>query len=104
VPFLARVVRGSDSALVRTPGPPALTPKAIAPPANSDTITPPQVGDDIAAGAPADVNCRVFAAQALGRIGPAAAGALSDLRDVVASGPPLVRTAAEQAVRLIQGE
>lgn len=100
VPFLARVLRGPESALVHTPPPPPHTPTAIAPP-DSDTATPPQVTD---AGDPsADVNCRVFAAQALGRIGPAASGALTDLRDAIASGPESVRQAAERAVRQIEG-
>ena len=100
VPFLARVVRGPESALVRTPPPFAHTPTAIAPP-DSDTTTPPQVTD--AAGPSADVNCRLFAAQALGRIGPPAAGALSDLRDAIDAGPESVRQAAELAVRQIEG-
>jgi hypothetical protein len=45
----------------------------------------------------------VFAAQALGRIGPVASGALTELRDAVTSGPGAVRQAAEQAIRQIQG-
>ena len=100
VPFLARVVRGPESALVRTPSPCSQTPTSIAPP-DSDTATPPQVTD--AGGPSADVNCRAFAAQALGRIGPAASGALTDLRDAIASGPESVRQAAERAVRQIEG-
>jgi HEAT repeat protein len=103
VPFLARVVRGPESALLRTPAPSTATPTAIPPPVDSNTFTPPQVVEDADAGAPADVNCRVFAAQALGRIGPTASGALTDLRDAAAYGPTLVRSAAEQAIRQIQG-
>ena len=102
VPFLARVVRGSEAALVRTPAP-SITPTSIAPPAPSDTITPHPVGDAGVAGS-ADVNCRVFAAQALGRIGPAASAALGELRDASGCGPESVRQAAQQAVRLIQGD
>ena len=101
VPFLARVVRGPESALVRTPPPRSVTPTSIAPP-DSDTATPPQMTD--AGGPSAEVNCRVFAAQALGRIGPAAAGALADLRDAIDAGPEPVRQAAEQAVRQISGQ
>ena len=103
VPFLARVVRGPESALVLTPGPVSFTPTTISPPRASDAVTPPQVHDD-GSGESGDVNCRVFAAQALGRIGPAAASAITDLRDAVAFGPEPVRQAAQQAVRLIQGE
>ncbi|QJW96602.1 HEAT repeat domain-containing protein [Frigoriglobus tundricola] len=100
VPFLARVVRGPESALVRTPGPLSKTPTAIVPP-DSDTTTPPQINDS--GDASADVNCRVYAAQALGRIGPAAIGALADLRDASLGAPESVRQAAEQAIRHIQG-
>ena len=102
VPFLVRVLRGPDSALVRTPAPSSLTPAAIAPPADSDIVTPHQVTADAIAAAP-EVNCRLFAAQALGRLGSAAAAALSDLRDVSASAPTPVRKAAEQAIRQIKG-
>jgi HEAT repeat protein len=100
VPFLARVVRGPESALVRTPGPQSMTPAVIAQP-DSDTTTPPQITDS--GDGSADVNCRVFAAQALGRIGPAAIGALADLRDAATAAPESVRQAAEQAIRQIQG-
>jgi HEAT repeat protein len=101
VPFLARILRGPESSLVRTPAPSSLTPPSI-PLSPSDTLTPPQLDD--ACGPSAEVNCRVFAAQALGRIGPAAAGALGDLRDAAGFGPDAVRQVARQAIRLIQGQ
>ena len=105
VPFLARVVRGSESALIRTPSPSSstLTPPAIAPPNASDTLTPTQIGEEASA-ASADVNCRVYAAQALGRIGAGATAALGELRDASVAGPEPVRTAAQQAIRQIQGQ
>jgi HEAT repeat protein len=101
VPFLARIVRGPESALLRTPAPLSITPTSIQLP-GSETLTPPQItdGGDVSA----DVNCRLYAAQALGRIGPAAMGALTDLRDAAAFGPDSVRTAAQQAIRQIQGQ
>lgn len=99
VPFLARVVRGPESQLTRTPAP--LAPLSFDEPGMSDTLTPPQIGEGETASA--DVNCRVFAAQALGRIGPAAVAALPDLRDAAHAGPTPVRDAAQQAIRLIQG-
>jgi HEAT repeat protein len=105
VPFLARVVRGPESALIRTP-PPAHATTPPPQPGLSDTLTPPQVEEpsaDSSDVASADVNCRVFAAQALGRIGAGAAAALGDLRDAYAYGPEPVRAAASQAIRLIQG-
>jgi HEAT repeat protein len=102
VPFLARVVRGPESPLAHTPGPrpTPLTPTVIPQP-NSAVLTPQQLTNDAIPSA--DVNCRVFAAQALGRIGPVASGALTELRDALTSGPGAVRQAAEQAIRQIQG-
>lgn len=99
VPFLARVVRGPESDLTRTPPPLANT--LFDRPGASDTLTPPQIPEGDSGSA--DVNCRVFAAQALGRIGAAAAAALPDLRDAARGGPQSVRDAAQQAIRLIQG-
>ncbi len=99
VPFLARVVRGGDP-LLRTPAPPAHTPPPGGP--SSQTVTPPQIPESTEQ--TAEVSCRVFAAQALGRIGAAAAGALHDLREAADYGPEPVRQAASAAVRQIEGE
>jgi hypothetical protein len=44
----------------------------------------------------------VFAAQALGRLGPSAAAALPDLHDATRSGVEPLRQAAQQAIRQIQ--
>src|SRR5205823_6959592 len=94
VPFLAQVVRG--------------------PRVYSDRPAQPKSGDGVISGAatppiiPApdpgssEETCRVYAAQALGRIGPPAARALSDLQDAARTGTPALRAAAEQAVRMIQ--
>jgi HEAT repeat protein len=101
VPLLARVLRGPESSLTRTPPPSSFTPTSIPPP-DSATITPIQMPP--ADGQVAEVNCRVYAAQALGRLGPAAAAALTELREAAANGPEAVRLAAQQAVRQIQGE
>jgi HEAT repeat protein len=98
VPFLARLVRSPEGNLTRTPPPLA---HGLFDDADSDTLTPQQIPE--AETASADINCRVFAAQALGRIGPAAAAALPDLRDAAHAGPTPVRDAAQQAIRLIQG-
>lgn len=103
VPFLARLVRGPESSLTRTPPPLSRTPAAIRAPA-SDALTPPQLPEPDDAGASVDVNCRVYAIQALGRIGAAASAALGDLRDAATAGPEPVRTAAHQAIRQIQGQ
>jgi hypothetical protein len=103
VPFLARIVRGPELSLHYTPAPTALTPLAISDSARSDTLTPPQLPQE-APGLSAEVNCRIFAAQALGRIGPAASSALTDLRDAANSNSDPIRQAAHQAMRQIQGE
>jgi HEAT repeat protein len=99
VPFLARVVRGGDP-LTRTPPPLAHTPAPGAP--SSQTVTPTQICEPTEQSA--EVSCRVFAAQALGRIGAAAAAALTDLRDAARYAPDAVRQAASAAVRQIEGE
>lgn len=103
VPYLAQVVRGPRAVSILTP-PPSLCPargNALRGTIQSDTQTPPQTPPP-ETGSP-DESCRVYAAQALGRIGPAATPALGDLRDAVRSGFESLRTAASQAVRLIQG-
>ena len=94
VPFLAHVVRGPRKA--RPKAKPKRNP-------DSETATPPAIAASSSEGATADENCRVYAAQALGRIGPVAAGAVSDLQDAAEFGPEALRQAAEQAVRMIQG-
>jgi HEAT repeat protein len=96
VSFLAKVVRGP-----KTAGPP--DPYRPAGACDSETITPltpPPVPD---AGS-AEETCRVFAAQALGRIGPPAAAALGELREAIARGPEPLREAARQAIRLIEDD
>src|SRR5439155_26411739 len=96
VPFLAQAVRGPRSAARQLD--PEDTPGGV-----SGTATPPVLAP-VNDGATAEENCRVYAAQALGRIGPAAAPAVSDLLDAARGGPESLRQAARQAVRLIQGQ
>ena len=108
VPFLMELVRGPHSASSRTP-PPALDdlPFAKKPGesgvwgADSETITPAQT--PAMEPATTEDSCRAYAAQALGRIGPAAASALPDLHDAARSGSDPVRTMAQQAIRLLEG-
>src|SRR5439155_13741491 len=95
VSFLANIVRSS-----RKSSRPTARPKHTP---DSETATPPVIASN-SEGATAEENCRVYAAQALGRIGPAAAGAGSDLQDAARGGPESLRQAARQAVRLIQGQ
>jgi HEAT repeat protein len=99
VPFLARILRGSDASLIRTPAPVG-TPTAIPFGGASEVLTPPQV--DTSEGHTAEMTCRVFAAQALGRIGSGASCALVELREAATAAPEPLRQAAQQAVRQIQ--
>jgi len=94
VPFLAQVVRGPRVYSDR-PAQPKSADGVISGAATPPIIPAPDPGS-------AEETCRVYAAQALGRIGPPAARALSDLQDAARTGTPALRAAAEQAVRMIQ--
>lgn len=96
VPFLAQLVRGPRS----FPRRPVQADDDTNGPC-SGSITPPH--GPITEAMTAEDNCRVYAAQALGRIGPTAAAAVGDLKDATRSGFESLRQAAEQALRLIQG-
>ena len=105
VPFLTQVVRGPRASLTRTP-PPFVEPPSKSPAeegvwkGDSETITPAQTPS--AEPVSTEDSCRTYAAQALGRIGRAAASALPDLRDVARTGPESLRPIAAQAIRLIE--
>jgi HEAT repeat protein len=107
VPFLAQIVRGPRTASIRTPQP--IDPdeleeypdEGIAR-RDSTTITPPQTPPP-PAGTSADESCRVYAAQALGRIGPLASAALKDLREAAKNGFDTLRQAAGLSIKQIQG-
>jgi HEAT repeat protein len=107
VPFLAQVVRGPRSAGHRTPAPTS-SPIGDSPsedrtgPGGSDTLTPTQTPPPPEVGS-SEESCRVYAAQALGRIGPSAASALADLREAARTGFETLRQAANQAIKQIQG-
>lgn len=101
VPFLAKVLRGPDGALSATPPPPGL-PAPGDSSLDSAALTPAQLA--VPEGTSAEVSCRVFAAQALGRIGPAASAALGDLRDAARLAPEPIRQAAQLAIRQVQAQ
>ena len=109
VPFLLKLVRRSKpkDAIGDTPMPAdeldsigkdsdtgGLPSEAITP------TLPPGSGKDIST----EETCRLFAVQALGRIGQAAAAALPELRVATQLGPNEIRKAAQQAIKLIQEE
>ena len=102
VPYLTQVLRGPQQASIRTP-PPTTTPTSSYSRSHVDSYTqtppqtpPPETGSS-------EESCRVYAAQALGRIGPPATPALGELRDAARTGFEGLRQAATQAIRQIQG-
>lgn len=99
VPFLAKVLRGSETALSYTPPP---NPSPLPIPVDSESLTPTQTSGT--EGTSAEMSCRVHAAQALGRIGPPATVALVELRDAARHAPEPLRQAAQQAIRQIQAQ
>jgi HEAT repeat protein len=109
VPLLAGIVRGPRPFSTRTP-PSIPTPRPSRPDLDtagpndidSESPTPTQSPSLADTGTPEET-CRVYAAQALGRIGPPAAAALNDLLEAASTGPESLRRAAEQSVRQIQG-
>ena len=109
VPFLVKVVRGPgilepadtpDRALPNPNTPPPLFPTAGDP--RRTPITPPIT--PAPCGNSPDDNCRVYAAQALGRIGPVALEAVDELEAVARTAAEPLRSVARQAIRLIQGQ
>jgi hypothetical protein len=103
VPFLAKLVRGADRPGLHDTPPPVggLTPGAVGKGVGSEVVTPTAPPAPAADAAP-DETCRVYAAQALGKIGPVATAALPELKAAARFGPDQLRDAARQALRLIQ--
>jgi len=102
VPFLAQIVRGPNPRNLADTPPPAgglnRAAVAAAPPPGSGLLTPTAPSEE----ASTEEMCRVYAAQALGRMGAAAAPAVGDLRVAARFGPDPLRDAAKQALRNIQ--
>lgn len=96
VPFLATAIRGSRCVSSRTPLPGSLN--AMFTPTTPAVITPPPEGVSV------EDNARIYAAQALGRIGAPATPALSDLREAARFGSDSLRQAALTAIRMIEGK
>jgi HEAT repeat protein len=109
VPFLTSIVHGPRPSLARTPAsdfaPPIrgkVDPDDLEP-QETESPTPTQHPSPTSDPGTPEENCRVYAAQALGRIGPSAASALRELQEAGRSGPDSLRRAAQQAIRQIQG-
>lgn len=94
VPALARVVRGAGRAAS-----PSGERKLAA--VGSGVMTP--TGPPDAGEVPPEELCRVYAAQALGRIGPTAANAAGALRAATRADTAGLRQAARQALKRIEG-
>ena len=97
IPFLAAAVRGGRSVSNRTPPPGSLV-KNLKTPSTVQVLTPPPEGGS------AEENARIYAAQALGRIGAIAAPALGELYEASQYGSEALRQAALTAIRLIEIE
>ncbi len=98
---LVQVVRGPQATVAEVTDTSGPAQPVLSTLPDSQAVTPPQVGD--AGALSPEVNCRVYAAQALGRIGPAAATALMELRGSLVQAPEPVWQAVEQALRLVSG-
>ncbi len=112
VPLLASIVRGPRSSSHRDA--PVLPPTGESPPRSgpisadsdsdhTDSPTPTQIPAEVVEASTPEEACRVYAAQALGRFGPAAELALDDLREAIRTGFDALRRAAQQSIRQIQG-
>ncbi len=112
VPILTSIVRGPRVS-THTPPPVYHAPPRSGPIADEDSDRDRDVSEsptptqspaaETADSATPEEACRVYAAQALGRFGPAAQDALDDLREVVRTGFDALRRAAQQSIRQIQG-
>ncbi len=118
VPFLAKIVRGRRQNF--TPLPPPVSPSVSplrSPSSKVWCLDPPEGNERMSnvptplhntnplpeAGTPEECS-RVHAAQALGRIGPDAALAIEDLREVMFTGFDALRRTAQVAIRQIREE
>ncbi|QDU19271.1 HEAT repeat domain-containing protein [Urbifossiella limnaea] len=99
VPYLAKLVRGSSGRGLADTPPPGSSLSGFG--AGSGAVTP--TAPAAATEATADDTCRVYAAQALGKMGAAAAAALPELTAASRHGPDPLRDAARQAARLVEG-
>ena len=108
IPYLAQLVRGKKTRTLRdTPAPCGSLErfaKSEKPDAGSGTLTPLANSASSCESPTPEETCRVYSAQALGRMGVEAAEAVADLRIAERTGTDALRQAAQQAIRLIQGD
>jgi hypothetical protein len=103
VPYLAQVVRGREPRSLRdTPPPAGSLSRAVVDGAeeHAESVTP--IANPVADSSSPEEACRVYAAQALGRMGPAAFAAVPELKIASRTGPDPLRQAATHALKQIQ--
>jgi HEAT repeat protein len=102
VPYLAGLVRGRESRSMRDTPPPygTMSRASLAESDDLDNATP--VAAPVADSSSPEEACRVYAAQALGRMGPTATSAVPELKIVSRTGSDALRAAATLALRQIQ--
>ena len=102
VPYLAQVVRGREPRSLRDTPPPSgsLSRSTVTGDDSTESATP--VASPVADSSSPEEACRVYAAQALGRMGPAAIAAVAELKIASRTGTESLRQAAAQALRQIQ--
>jgi HEAT repeat protein len=102
VPFLTQVVRGKQkNTLGDTPSPAANLDRSVFTDPREDDCSITPVNTVVDSSSPEET-CRVYAAQALGRMGKVAASAAGDLRIAARTGHDALRQAAQQALCNIQ--
>jgi HEAT repeat protein len=101
VPFLATLLRGSRPSLTRTPAPRQAA-ATRSPGDPHDWPTPTQNESEVPDSGTPEENCRIYAAQALGRIGAPAKPALEELREAAQIGPDSLRRTAQFSIRQIE--
>jgi HEAT repeat protein len=103
VPYLVQLVRGKDARSLRdTPPPAGALAKASVNPAHTEPgESPTPIAAPVETSSPDDTS-RVYAAQALGRIGPAAIAAVAELEWAARCGSESLRQAATAALNQIR--
>jgi HEAT repeat protein len=102
IPYLAQVVRGREPRSLRDTPPPSsrLSRAGLGEEDHADTTTP--IASPAADSSSPEESCRVYAAQALGRMGPIAIDAVAELKIASRTGSDGLRQAAAQALLQIQ--
>jgi HEAT repeat protein len=102
IPYLAQLVRGRESRSLRdTPAPFGSLSRSSVKSAEDSSANITPVSTPLADPASPEEACRVYSAQALGRMGPAAVAVVPELKIAARTGSESLRAAANQALRQI---